>query len=441
MTSTPIAPRPSRTPWIIVGVLGCLLVCLFVALAGVGGYLFLAPNRPTTVSQVVVTAAVSAVPPTQTPIIIVVVPTSALVTTTTPALPISSTLVATTVPTVASATPTIRGTASPTPRVAATSTADFVGIPATATIPPSRVPSSPTVPPAPLPTSTADIVGIPTTAPIFATATRLPASPTAAPARSFLIAFSRDEGDRGEDKSIWMINSDGTELRKIITGGSSPTFSPNGGVMAYYHWTDGIYTYKAGATEPKKIFGETDAKYLSWSHDGRWIAFASRGGAGIDVVDPDGKNRRSIVPSASMPSWAPDDTWLALATCRGATCGIYKVTTAGGDVIPVVGESASNPAVSPDGTRILYQAKVDGVEQVFVINADGSSKKQLTSGVALHVDAQWAPDASVIFYRTPEGNNWSIWRMNPDGSNKVKLPVDNVAPVDWPFEKLAVTSR
>ena len=183
-----------------------------------------------------------------------------------------------------------------------------------------------------------------------------------------------------------------------------------------------------------------------WSHDGRWVAFSSRpGGSGnvsIDIAPPDGmalkdpNARRTIVVGIGS-SWSPDDTQFAFSTCRGGTCGIYKSGTApGSEAIPVVGDNGNAPTWSPDGKRILYQVDIDGARQLVVINTDGTGKKQLTSGAVMHVAATWSVDGNYIFYRSPEGGTWGIWRMQADGSNPVRL-IDNVPPVDWSFERLA----
>ena len=110
----------------------------------------------------------------------------------------------------------------------------------------------------------------------------------------------------------------------------------------------------------------------------------------------------------------------------------------GGDAIPIVGDDGGLPAWSPDGKQIVYQKEVDGQKQLFLIAPDGSGKKQITSGPSMHVDANWSPDGRYIFYRSPEGGTWAIWRMNTDGSNRVKL-LDNVAPVNWPYERLSIS--
>jgi TolB protein len=164
----------------------------------------------------------------------------------------------------------------------------------------------------------------------------------------------------------------------------------------------------------------------------------------IDVVPPDGAAlkdagaRRTIVVGIGS-SWSPDDTQLVFNTCRGSTCGIYRSLAApGSEAVLVVGDNGAAPVWSPDGTQIVYQAEVDGNKQLFLINPDGSGKKQLTSGAAVHVSAAWSPDGAYIYHRSPQGGTWGIWRMNADGSNSVKL-IDNVPPVDWAFERLAVT--
>jgi Tol biopolymer transport system component len=374
MSAEGMSPKPSRTPWIIAGVLGCLVVCLLIAVIGGGAYVFLNQAKPT-------------------PVVV-------------------------TVPTVAPLTqPTVPPVVAPTqPPVVAQPTQ-----------PPT---TQPTLPPT-----------TPTQAPIAqSTATRSPAGPTGK------IAFSKSEGDQPENQSIWIMNVDGSNAKKILDRASHPAFSPDGAKIVYYHWTDGLYIANADGTNPKKLVGDTftggDYGSPDWSHDGRWIAFSTQpGGHGnisIDAIQPDGTGRRNI-NVGEAPSWSPDDTQVTFHTCRGP-CGIYKAssTASSSDAIAVITDDGGLPAWSPDGKKIVYQKEIDGQKQLFLIHPDGSGKKQLTTGAALHVDANWSSDGNFIFYRSPEGGTWAIWRMNADGTNPVKL-IDNVVPVNWPYERLAVT--
>ncbi len=273
-----------------------------------------------------------------------------------------------------------------------------------------------------------------------------PDASSAASTQGIKIAFSVYTGDSPEGHSIWIMNADGSDAKQLIRVASSPAFSPDGKLIAYYHWIDGIYVANADGTGAHKILGETNAKYLAWSHDGKWIAFASKpnankdiGNINLDAVLVDGSRRRTIVVGGSMPSWSPNDQQIAFADCRGSDCGILRAGSLGGDEgTLIVKELGTDPAWSPDGNKIVYQADVDSIKQLFVVNIDGTGKKQLTRGTAPHVDAAWSPDGSTIFYRSPQSGDWGIWKMNADGSGQVKI-IGNVEPVDWAYERLAVT--
>ncbi len=375
MSTEGMPPKQNRTPWIIAGVLGCLVVCLLVAVVGGGAYFVLGQPKPTT------------------PIVQLVTPTPLAV------------------------APTVAPVSAPTqpPIVAQPTQAPAVGqAQSTATAQPTLPPAAPTQ-----------------------AATSAPPKPAAPTGR---LAFTIRKGDRPEDNFIWIMNADGSGAKQILERASEPAFSPDGTKIAYYHWTDGLFVANVDGTNPKKILGESNAGYLSWSHDGRWIAFSVRPGSSgniaTDAIAPDGTARRPVVIGWS-PSWSPDDTQLVFQTCRGSQCGIYKAPSAGGDAVPVVTDDGGLPSWSPDGKRIVYQKDVDGQKQLFLINPDGSGKKQLTSGAVLHVDANWSPDGNFIFYRSPEGGQWGIWRMNADGSNPVKIAND-MPPGDWPYDRIAV---
>jgi TolB protein len=97
------------------------------------------------------------------------------------------------------------------------------------------------------------------------------------------------------------------------------------------------------------------------------------------------------------------------------------------------------PAWSPDGQRLAYATAEDGDFEIFVINLDGSGKRQLTQNKGNDVLPAWSPDGNFVYYRSDNnGRGWSIMIVGADGSNPRKL-VDAPACDLWAFEKLAVT--
>ena len=397
MSNETIPPKPNRTPWIIAGVLGCLVVCLLLVVIGGGAYYFMS-NNTTAANSLTRVAGQPTVPSVTVPT--VVLPTVVLPTVVLPTLP----LIQPTLPALQPTQPLVQPTL-----------------------------------PAILPTATVALP--PTGATVSTTATTAPTKPPVVTAPTGKIAFTVRRGDRPEDNNIWMMNADGSGAKQILTKASEPSFSPDGTKIAYYGWSDGIFVANVDGTNSKKILGESSSGFLSWSHDGRWIAFSVRpgraGNIATDAIAPDGTGRRPVVVGWS-PSWSPDDTQVVFQTCRGSDCGIFKAASSGGDAIPVIADDGGLAAWSPDGKTVLYQKDVDGQKQLFVINPDGTGKKQLTAGTSLHVSANWSSDGKFIFYRSPEGGAWGIWRMNFDGTNPVKIAND-MPPGDWPYDRIAVT--
>ena len=75
--------------------------------------------------------------------------------------------------------------------------------------------------------------------------------------------------------------------------------------------------------------------------------------------------------------------------------------------------SESNPAVSPDGSRIAYEF----LRGIWVMNSDGSGKRALTDGTATDEDPTWSADGTRIAF----ARNGDLWAMNVDGSGVTNL--------------------
>jgi len=97
------------------------------------------------------------------------------------------------------------------------------------------------------------------------------------------------------------------------------------------------------------------------------------------------------------------DVWTMSADGTGAT----KLTTNY--------NAESNPAVSPDGSRIAYEF----LRGIWVMNADGTGQRMLTDGsTATDEDPAWSPDGTRIAFSR---NGADIWAMNADESDPANL--------------------
>jgi Tol biopolymer transport system component len=77
-------------------------------------------------------------------------------------------------------------------------------------------------------------------------------------------------------------------------------------------------------------------------------------------------------------------------------------------------------AWTPDG-KIVYTSIASGSLDLWIMNADGTSQKQLTSDPPQDDSPFVSPDGRYIFFNSLRGGLPSIWRMDRDGSNQKQL--------------------
>jgi len=83
--------------------------------------------------------------------------------------------------------------------------------------------------------------------------------------------------------------------------------------------------------------------------------------------------------------------------------------------------------VSPDGKKILYSVSYysipenKGNSEIFVMNSDGSDKKQITKTATREVAARWMKDGKTIAFLSSETGTMQLWTMAEDGSNRQQI--------------------
>jgi TolB protein len=252
-----------------------------------------------------------------------------------------------------------------------------------------------------------------TTTPAAASAAAPSATPAPAPTAAANLAGNHNGriayGVRAADgtANIFSVLPDGTNQRQLTTGAGNhlcAAYSADGNLLAYCADVSGafeIWTMQPDGTKPTQVthLGGR-ALFPDFSRDGTKIAFG-----GVEGDDPD---TQIYVVDATT-----GEGLVALTRCPELKGGC----------------SNDYPAWSPDGRSIVfihtddYDANENPInEQVWVMNADGSDARALTTdSPAKDQVPDWSPDGSQIAFASGSVDNEGIWVMNADGTEQRQL--------------------
>lgn len=261
------------------------------------------------------------------------------------------------------------------------------------------------------------------------------------------IVYLRHFMDKSKDRrrsNLWTINPDGSRHRPMTSGNNnygSPLWSPSGDRLLYTSSKSGsnqLYIRWMDTGESAQISNlEHSPSGLSWSPDGRWIAFTMfvpksdqpmvslpgkpdgaewskpakvvdklryrADGAGfledgyrqVFVMPAEGGTPRQLTTGdfnhGGTPQWSKDGEHLYISANRHddwrydpANSEIYRVSVEDGSITALTDREGpdSNPTISPDGNQIAYTGHDEEYlgyqpSDIYVMNADGSNKRKI----------------------------------------------------------------
>jgi TolB protein len=144
-------------------------------------------------------------------------------------------------------------------------------------------------------------------------------------------------------------------------------------------------------------------------------------------------NGKSTSRDVQTPAWSPDGRKLAFVSRRDGNSEIYVMNADGSDQENLTRQSASDsdPNWSRDGRRIVFVSRRDGNSEIYVMNADGSGLRNLTRAPSDDLDPAWSPDGRAIAFvqecmPRPGDPQWRcggtyLYVVNADGSGLRRL--------------------
>lgn len=237
------------------------------------------------------------------------------------------------------------------------------------------------------------------------------------------LAFTGESGLGYREMDVWTVDVDGGDVRRVTRSGDAlwPVWAPDGRSIVYARVED-LRRNRRGALD-----------YTS----------------SLWAIDPDGANPRRLTDPAEGTterpwSFAPDGSRLAITRARlpalerrAEKTRLVLVNLDGSGERELSG-TGTDPAVSPDGSRIAYASARDRngtlnygdissiATELYLMDADGSNRRRLTRTRNINELApSWSPDDTTLAYTRgrPYQNAevYSIWQVNPDGTTPEAL--------------------
>ncbi len=124
--------------------------------------------------------------------------------------------------------------------------------------------------------------------------------------------------------------------------------------------------------------------------------------------------------SASDPAFSPDGSRIAFVSLRDGNAEIYVMNADGTGAVRITNDPQSDgrPAFTPDGQSVVFHsARTAGKQQIWVVNVDGTALTQLTRD-SVNSSPTVSPDGQTIAYVSQRNKDADIWLMARDGSNQ-----------------------
>lgn len=171
----------------------------------------------------------------------------------------------------------------------------------------------------------------------------------------------------------------------------------------------------------------SEDRYPCWSPDGRQICFMSdrEHSTNLWLCAADGSKVRRLnrTPDVCyMPSWQKTPRGERIVFGKHGDKPQMASIKPDGTGEEILGEG-HDPTLSPDGRFICYTGHEGGGVTVFVMNHDGSNKRQIVKEIS-KVGAtfpNWSPDSKEIVYSFPVGDALELFIVSLDGTNQRQL--------------------
>lgn len=238
-----------------------------------------------------------------------------------------------------------------------------------------------------------------------------------------------------------------------------PAISPDGGSIAFSYQGDLWRVSASGGTASLLTTNEAYEHSPVWSHDGKWLAFASDRHGNNDVFVMSGTGgpatRLTYNSANDIPSdFTPDNSSVLFSSNRqfaaadrlfpsGRFGNLYQVPVAGGEALRIMPTAAVNARYGPDGSTIVYQ-DVKGYENnfrkhhtssvtrdIWTFNRESGQYAQISTFKGEDLDPVLSPDGKQVYFLSGAGGSLNVYRTAITGGASTQVTFLDKDPVRY----------
>jgi dipeptidyl aminopeptidase/acylaminoacyl peptidase len=231
---------------------------------------------------------------------------------------------------------------------------------------------------------------------------------------------------------------------------SSPSFSPDGGRLAFVSNISGVpqvWTVSSEGGWPTQVTAFDDpVGTVEWSPDGQWLALSVAPGGGMNaqvyLARPDGTGLKRITAGGKennrLDGWSRDGRLLALGSNRENASSIdaYLFDVASGSTTLAVknGGVGGLTDLSRDGRRgVVFRVKSRGDSDLYLVDlAAGGGETLLTphEGPGSFDGGTFSPDGATVYLGSDKDRDLQAFARVRLGANGTPVPIEVVASRD-----------
>ena len=239
------------------------------------------------------------------------------------------------------------------------------------------------------------------------------------------------ESNRDGDWAIYVMDSDGSNVKKLSTGKSNnrrPSWHPSGEKVLFESDRNGkfeLFVLDIESLEISQItsFPMEEPRFADFSPNGKTIAISlkeSDDKSNIVIIDMSGKIIKKLTDTpyrSYYPRWSPNGeeiVYFSRKATENQDDEIYRINIETGEDRRLTHWPKHNfcPAWSNDGGHFVYVTSMENTRpEIYIMNSDGSNQTRITYNEDGDTLPDWSPNGNKLLITGYRNGNFEICEL------------------------------